>query len=271
MQSQSLSLRDLVRVAQFTPDDLHRIHECRQDHTRLGFAYQLAYVRIYRRFPSQQPLEVVDEIVTYVSLQLDIPLSVFAVYQEQRRTIVNHQQELRVYLGVRRFGEVELGAFETYLFDEACRLEQTGPLLTQAKQFLVEQSVLYPSDEVLRRLVVKQRQAARDHIYERITQTLVQSVMAKLDGLLEVNDTHFTPLRTLKQPPGRPSPAAILRLTTKLEIVRQTEALDIDLSWLNNNYQRSLARYVSHRSANRLKQLRPFQDFESLEFGVRIV
>lgn len=255
MKSPTYSHQDLVRVAQFTPDDLARISECRQDHTRLGFAYQLAYVRLYRRFPSQQPLEIIDEIVTYVSLQLDIPSSAISIYQEQRRTIVIHQQELRAYLGVRRFGDVELDTLEAYLFDEACRLEQTGPLLTQAKRFLNEQSILYPSDEVLRRLVVKQRQAARDHIYERIAQVLDQSTVTKLDGLLEANDAYFTLLHTLKQPPGRPSPAAILHLISKLELIRGTETLAIDLSWLNNNYQRSLARYVRHRSAGRLKRL----------------
>jgi predicted transcriptional regulator len=256
MKSQVYSHQDLVRIAQFTPDDLVRIRECRQDHTRLGFAYQLAYVRLYRRFPSQQPLEIDDEIVTYVSLQLDTPSSAIRTYQEQRRTIVTHQQELRGYLGVRRFGEAELDTLEAYLFDEAFRLEQTGPLLTQAKQLLQEQSILYPSDEVLRRLVVKRRQAAREHIYERIAQALVQSTMAKLDGLLVTYDAYFTPLHTLKKPPGRPSPAAILRLTTKLELIRETETLDIDLLWLNNNYQRSLARYVRHRSASRLKRLK---------------
>ena len=161
-----------------------------------------------------------------------------------------------MYLGVRRFGEAELGTLEAYLFDEACRLEQTGPLLNQAKRFLDEQSTLFPRDEVLRRLVVKQRQAARDHIYERISQVLVQSTTMKLDGLLETNDTYFTPLHTLKQPPGRPSPAAILRLTTKLERIRETETLDINMSWLNNNYQRSMARYVCHRSTSRLKRLK---------------
>jgi hypothetical protein len=256
MKLQSFSHQELVRIAQFAPEDLARIGECRQDHTRLGFAYQLAYVRLYHRFPSQEPLEVIDEIVTYAGLQLDISSSAIPAYQEQRRTIVNHQQELRAYLGVRRFGEAELGTLEAYLFDEACRLEQTGPLLAQAKQFLKQQSILYPSDEVLRRLVVKQRQAARDHIYERIAQSLVQRMMKKLDALLETNAAYFTPLHTLKQPPGRPSPAAILRLTTKLELIRETETLDIDLSWLNNNYQRSLAHYVRHRSAGRLKQLK---------------
>jgi len=255
MESHVYTHQDLVRLAQFTPDDLARIGECRQEHTRLGFAYQLAFVRLHHRFPAQQPLEIDDEIVTYVSVQLDIPSSLMATYQEQRRTVVNHQQELRIYLGVRRFSEAELGVLETYLFDEACRLEQTGPLLNQAKRFLNEQSILYPSDEVLRRLVVKQRQAARDHIYERIVNSLIQETVEKLDDLLETKDAYFTPLHTLKQPPGRPSPAAILRLTNKLELIRGAGVLQVDLSWLNNNYQRSLARYVHHRSAGRLKQL----------------
>ena len=256
MKSHTYTHQELVRVALFTPDDLARIHECRQEHTRLGFAYQLAFVRLHHRFPAQQPLEIDDEIVTYVSVQLDIPASLIAAYQEQRRTVVNHQQELRIYLEVRRFGEAELGILEAYLFDEACRLEQTGPLLNQAKRLLNEQSILYPSDEVLRRLVVKQRQAAREHIYEHVVNSLIQETVEKLDDLLETNDAYFTPLHTLKQPPGRPSPAAILRLTNKLELIRGTGVLPIDLSWLNNNYQRSLARYVHHRSAGRLKQLK---------------
>ena len=52
------------------------------------------------------------------------------------------------------FGEEEPDTLEAYLFDEACRLEQTGPLWTQAKRFLKEQSILYPNDEMLLRLVV---------------------------------------------------------------------------------------------------------------------
>jgi hypothetical protein len=157
MKSVSYSHQDLVSIAKFTPDDFARIGECRQDHTRLGFAYQLAFVRLYHRFPSQQPLEIDDEIVTYASVQLDNPTGAITAYQEQRRTIINHQQELRIYCGVRRFGEAALEALEAYLFDEACRLEQTGPLINQAKRFLDDQSILFPSDEVLRRLVVKQR------------------------------------------------------------------------------------------------------------------
>ena len=38
-----------------------------------GFAYQIAFVRLAHRFPLQQPLEIVDELLTYVGVQLDIP------------------------------------------------------------------------------------------------------------------------------------------------------------------------------------------------------
>jgi hypothetical protein len=93
MKSVSYSHQDLVCIAKFTPDDSARIGECRQDHTRLGFAYQLAFVRLYHRFPSQQPLEIDDEIVTYAGVQLDIPTGTITAHQEQRRTVVNHQQE----------------------------------------------------------------------------------------------------------------------------------------------------------------------------------
>jgi hypothetical protein len=55
------SHEELVRRVQLSPNDLEKILECRQAHTRLGFAYQLAFVRLNHRFPAQQPLEIVDE------------------------------------------------------------------------------------------------------------------------------------------------------------------------------------------------------------------
>jgi hypothetical protein len=55
MKSQSYSHQDLVRIAKFTPDDFARIGECRQDHTRLGFAYQLAFVRKNHSIPTACP------------------------------------------------------------------------------------------------------------------------------------------------------------------------------------------------------------------------
>jgi len=46
---------------QFDPDDLQLINQRRRPRNRLGFAYQLAIVRLYNRFPIQSPAFEVDE------------------------------------------------------------------------------------------------------------------------------------------------------------------------------------------------------------------
>jgi hypothetical protein len=246
---------ELVRVAKFSPTDLERTQQCRHLHTRLGFAYQLAFVRLANRFPAQEPLEMVEEIATYVSVQLDISPSAIQLYAQQRRTIINHQQEICDYLQLRRLGESEVAMLEAFLFEEACRLEQTGPLLVRAKSFLQENNILFPADSSLRRLIARQRQRAREHIYQRVMAGLTPELTDKLDALLTAGANRLTPFQSLKQPPGRPSPAALLRLTDKLEPIRSTGILSLDLSWLNNNYQRMLARYARRCSADRLRDL----------------
>ena len=122
----------------------------------------------------------------------------------------------------RRFGEAEVAMLEAFLFEEACRLEQTGPLLVRAKSFLQENGILFPADSTLRRLIAGQRQQAREHIFRRITDGLTPELTEKLDALLVAGDKRLTPFQTLKQPPGRPSPTAILRLTDKLEQIQET-------------------------------------------------
>ena len=48
---------DMIREASLTEADLVEIAKCRRDHNRLGFAYQIGFVRLFNRFPVQQPLE----------------------------------------------------------------------------------------------------------------------------------------------------------------------------------------------------------------------
>lgn len=246
---------ELVRVAKLSATDLERIQHCRHLHTRLGFAYQLAFVRLTNRFPAQEPLEMMDEILTYVGVQISIPTSFIHLYTQQRRTIVNHQQEICDYLQRRRFGESEISVLEAFLFAEACRLEQTGPLLVRAKSFLQENGILFPAESTLRRLIAGQRQQARDHIFRQVMERLTPDLRAKLDALLFAGDRRLTPFQDLKQPPGKPSPSAMLRLTDKLQQIQGTDILDLDLAWLNNHYQRMLARYARRCSADRLRDL----------------
>lgn len=102
-----------------------------------------------------------------------------------------------------------------------------------------------------------QREQARQYIFERITNDLSSEVKENLDDLLVVDEGRFSPLQALKQPPGQASPTAMLRLINKLEQIQATGILEVDLTWLNNNYQRSLTRCVRRCSADKLRQLQP--------------
>ena len=256
MSELTFSHEELLHDARFKPEDIAEIRQRRRDNNRLGFAYQLAFVRLVNRLPMQHPLEILDELLTYVAVQLDIPGSAITEYQQRRQTIVEHGGAVVDYLGLRSFGEDEIQALTPFLFDEACRLEQTGPLLIQAKQFLKESGILYPADDTLRRLIVTQRQAARNHIFTRITTDLSSSQRENLDNLLVARSNRLTLFQMLKRPPGQPSPKSMLRLAEMLQRIQETGALAIDLTWLNNNYQRSLTRYARRCSADHLRDLK---------------
>ena len=68
----SFSRGQMIREASLTEADLAEVDKCRRDHNRLGFAYQIGFVRLFSRFPAQQPLEVCDELLNFVAMQLSI-------------------------------------------------------------------------------------------------------------------------------------------------------------------------------------------------------
>ncbi|HEY4964207.1 MAG TPA: hypothetical protein VIH90_05920, partial [Candidatus Saccharimonadales bacterium] len=108
----------------------------------------------------------------------------------------------------------------------------------------------------LQRIIQTQRQAARTAIYVQIYQALPVAIRQPLDQLLVTENSACSILHILKQPPGNPSPAAFNKLTAKLEVIQGTGILSVDMAWLNNNFQRSLARYARQCSIFRLRQLK---------------
>ncbi len=161
-------------------------------------------------------------------------------------------------LGLCRFaGEKILTEVKQFLFEEACRLEQTNILLFRTEQFLKEQKILKPSEDTIKRLIVSQREEAKRFIFNKISGSLTDEMLEKLEALLETKDNRQSTFQALKLAPVRPSPPAMLKLTGKLEEILATGVLDIDLSWLNNNFQRALTHYAKRCTATRLRRLEP--------------
>ena len=91
----------------FTPCDHDRISLCRGAHNRLGFAYQMGFVRLTGRFPSQQPLEILDDLLAFVAHELALDATLLKAYAQRQATVSTHQEQIRLYLGFRPFGPAE--------------------------------------------------------------------------------------------------------------------------------------------------------------------
>ena len=69
------SRSQLIRELSLTRTDQMEISKRRGDPQRLGFAYQLGFVRVFQRFPVQQPLEICEELLSFVALQTGIDVT----------------------------------------------------------------------------------------------------------------------------------------------------------------------------------------------------
>ena len=89
MSKSMYSHEQIIQAGQFTPEDMNEILQRRRDHNRLGYAYQMAFVRLANRFPAQQPLEILPELLTYVALQLGIKTEVINLLPNDNQQSLN--------------------------------------------------------------------------------------------------------------------------------------------------------------------------------------
>lgn len=162
------SRRQLARDAALTQSDFEQIKRRRRATNQLGFAYQIGFVRLLNRFPAQQPFELIDELLTYTAIQIDIEPDRITEYSSRQQTVSEHQIDIRQHLGLALLTPAAEAKLQAYLFDEACRLEQSAALVAQAEQFLRSQGILQPANFRLARLVGEQRKVAREQIFEHI-------------------------------------------------------------------------------------------------------
>ena len=246
----------LIRELSLTQTDLAKIARCRGDPQRLGFAYQLGFVRVFQRFPVQQPLEICEELLSFSALQTGIDSDRLSDYASWQQTVSRHQIRIREYLGLRSFDPDQARDLEQFLYEESCRLEQPAALLARAREYLKREGTLFPAESGLARIIGEQRRKAREAIATRVAGQLPREVSQALDKLLEVDaDESVSRLQWIKENPAKPSPAAMRRLAEKLAAIKTTGVLGIDLEWLNRNYQRALFHYVRKCSAHRLREL----------------
>ena len=120
------SRQQLKRAAALNREDLRQIGKCRRPHNRLGFAYQVAFVRLFNHFPQQQPFEVLDELVSFSAAQLGVDTELTDSTVNASRRSPSTSRPIAGYLGLRHFGDAEAAQLERFVFEESRWCREVG-------------------------------------------------------------------------------------------------------------------------------------------------
>ncbi len=88
------SREQLIEEGKLSIADIEKIHQYRGLHNRLGFAYQLLHVRILNYFPQQRPFEIINELLGFAALQINIDQSCIQEYAKHRQHVARHQEHI---------------------------------------------------------------------------------------------------------------------------------------------------------------------------------
>ena len=186
----------------------------------MGFAYQVAFVRVLGRFLQQAPLEIDEEILRFAALQLGADAETIHAYAGRQQTVSEHQQRIGQYLRLRAFDAAAGERLMQFLEAEALRLERTASLLARARAWPRDEHVLAPADSVLRRAIGAARHKARTLLTQRMAARLSAPMRDRLDPLIAVdNDQPHSPLHRIKASSSNPSVGGMKRLLARLELI----------------------------------------------------
>jgi hypothetical protein len=104
-EPQIYSQKQLITLGTLLLSDVEQVMLCRRDHNKLGFAYQLIFVKLHNFFPVQTPFEIINEILVFASMQIGIEQKIITDYSKRQATISEHQNQIREYLQLNLYSQ----------------------------------------------------------------------------------------------------------------------------------------------------------------------
>ena len=173
--------RELVRHCTLSEADTAMIRRCRGDHSRLGYALMLCYLR----YPGRS-LRINERppaaLISFVAEQIDVrPESIddYLVSGQNRR---RHAAELQDRLHLRPFGRRPACELVSSLLPHAIESDRLVVLAGLVIQVCRQRGIVVPSPRSLERLCVDLRQQARREIERRLTGGLLVEQRRRLDA-----------------------------------------------------------------------------------------
>ena len=223
-------------------------------HNRLGFAVQLATVRVVGRFLTD-PLDVPWPVVESLAGQLGMAdASVLKLYAQRGQTGYEHAAEISAVYGYVDFADPARHEELKLFLSARAWTSAEGPvrLFERAAVWLRERKVLLPGVSTLTRLVSEVRAGANDRLYAVLIDAAGPSLIQELEGLLRVADgSRLTAWERLRTGPSR----ELLRQLDRLARLRALGAGTVDVETIPAGRMNALARYGLAGKASALQGL----------------
>jgi TnpA family transposase len=253
------SLRDLDRCCWLNDVDLALIRDRRRDVNRLGFAVQLATVRLVGVFVPDM-LEVPWPVVESVAQQLGIAdPGIVKGYQSRTKTVYEHQWKIVEAYNYRPWDTDTLTEVRVFIAARAwTSVEGPTRLFERAVGWLRDHKVLLPGITVLARLVSEVRAEQAERFHTTLAETVPASVRQRLSALLEVPaDGRVSGLERLRSGPRVVAPAEVAVQVERLAELYGFGLASADFSVFPAGRMRSLARHGLTVDAAALRDLSP--------------
>lgn len=235
-----VSRHDLRASFGLTPRDRAWVRRRRSDTNRLGLAVQLGCVRLLGFVPDFATIP--GDVVEFVATQLDAPPSL-AGYGERDQTRSDHLNDVLEHLGYRQPGELELKRLREWLVDRALEHHRPLVLFEQACGWLTAERLVRPGVTVLERMIAAAMTAAAGETASRLDPMLSTVTRQRLDSLLTTeSDLGISRLVWLRRGVSSITPAGVLEGITKIQYLRRLGVDRWDLTALNPNRVKYLAR-----------------------------
>jgi TnpA family transposase len=233
--------RELVRYYTLSAADLAAIRRRRGDHSRLGHALMLCYLRHPGR-PLRANERPPAALVSFVAAQIDVLPESTAGYLASEQNRRRHAAELQDRLGFRPFGTRPAADLANWLLPHAIENDRLAHLAALVVEECRRRRIVVPSPGALDRLCVQARYQARREVHRRLTDGLSAEQRHRLDALTQRRaETGQSWLAWLRQMPEATKPMAMLGLIERLDHVR---AADLDPARGHFVHQTRLAQLV---------------------------
>ena len=233
--------RELVRHYTLSDADITMIRRCRGDHSRLGYAVMLCYLR-YPGRPLHAGERPPAALVAFIAGQIDILPDAIHDYLRSEQNRRRHAIELQEYLRLRPFGPRCMDDLTPWLLPRAIENDRLGHLAELVMEECRQRRIVIPRPRRLARFCMEVRHRARREVQRRLTTDLSADQRKQLDALLSRRDeTGQTWLTWLRQMPEAAKPGAMLGLIERLRHVR---SIGLDPAHGHRVHQARLAQLV---------------------------